>query len=1068
MRGRFRPALALRRLLVTRASQPLTLRADSEAEAVAFAAAVIGRAPRLTGSALVVETAEGWRFVEQNPQLRIALCASSALAERAPPRDGLLVLVPHAAGDPHASGQETSRGHVPILVVPRPSAWAMERALVRLGLDEARAERLTRQSGRSWSVFRRLNANRVPAWRPAWLAEPERRAIPLLALVDTFTDREGDREVVEHIAGWPFEAIERELRTLVASDDAPLLEIGPRFGPNRTFKAKSPLELLHLAGDRITSAEFDRFLGEAVRVLGEPDPALELPPNERWAANVRGKSRRFSDELLRALATALPRLAVRGPETGLSRLDVTVRIEQLVGGLLAKADRTRWLSLAPYLPDLAEAAPDIFLEAVEESLDAPDRPIAALFAESGSADVGRHYYACLLWALERLAWSPLRLRRVCEVLGALSALPRPENLANSPRRSLKNIFCPWLPQTDASVDQRLAVLDAWSASHPDIVFDLYSGMLPPVHHAVMFPNRRPEWRDEGLRAQRVTIAEYRRAVEAAADRAIASAVGHPERLARLVEDLDAVREAGREDALLAALARFAKQSLPDDARIPVWHALRERLFFDELRWQRPFPWRPSALPLTRIHRSLAPRDLVARYSWLFDAIFPDLPGAPTTHEARDRITWRQRIRAVRAIVQHEGIGGLFRLAEASPEILDLVGKAATRAGIDPRELVREAIARGVFSSDEDTPTAVTVRCAVYDAPIEARRPALELLIGHLAASGRPAREFARLLLPCLGEPALRDLVDAQPDEVRHELRMLRPTCDADIRALLDAGQPVRALKFLSPPNSTWSSVLLLETLEKLASVGPDQHGTLLGYNVEEAVERLEKDPIIDRSRLAQLEYALFPLLRSGFGAFVGALFDAVTSDPHFFVKLLTFAYRAEGEPRQELDERATLLAKYALNVLEAVDRAPGRRPDGTIDEKALRVFVDRTRKLAGKAGRLRVCEVHLGRILAHAPEDPDGAWPCRAVASVLDRRELERVREGFPIGVYRKRGVVTRRADEGGDQERALAARYRGLAHRHAVDFPRVAAMLERIAEAYDHDAARADEDRRGRLEGLW
>jgi hypothetical protein len=559
--GRQHPARELRRRLAESKGGPLILHADSEAEAVAFAAAVIGRAPRLAESALVVETAEGWRFVEQNPQLRIALCASSALAERAPARDDLLVLVPHAAGDPHARRQETDRRQVPILVIPRPAAWVMERALVRLGLDEPRAERLARQCGRSWSVFRRLNATPVPAWRPAWLTEPERRAIPLLALVDTFIDREGDREVVARIAGRPFEDIERELRILAVADDAPLLEIGPRFGPNRTFKAKPPLELLHLAGDRITSGEFERFLGEAARVLAEPS-------RRSGAVRFSGTSG-YSDHLHEALAAALPRLAVRGPETGLSRLDVASKIERLVGELLAKADRTRWLSLAPYLPELAEAAPDHFLEAVEESLDAPDRPIAALFDESGSASFGRHYYAHLLWALERLAWCPLRLRRVCDVLCALSALPRPENLANSPPGSLANIFRPWLPQTDASVDDRLAVLEALERDHADLVFDLHLSMLPATHRATTIPNQRPAWRGEGLRAGGVTIAEYRRAVEAAADRAIDSASGHPERLVRLVEQLDRVRKAGREDALLAALARFAKESPPTKRASPV-------------------------------------------------------------------------------------------------------------------------------------------------------------------------------------------------------------------------------------------------------------------------------------------------------------------------------------------------------------------------------------------------------------------------------------------------------------------------------------------------------------------
>ena len=47
--------------------------------------------------------------------------------------------------------------------------------------------------------------------------------------------------------------------------------------------------------------------------------------------------------------------------------------------------------------------------------------------------------------------------------------------------------------------------------------------------------------------------------------------------------------------------------------------------------------------------------------------------------------------------------------------------------------------------------------------------------------------------------------------------------------------------------------------------------------------------------------------------------------------------------------------------------------------------------------------------------------------------------------------------DEGGTQERDLAAKYRGWAQQRAFDFPYVSSVLEKIATGYDQKATWED-----------
>ena len=59
--------------------------------------------------------------------------------------------------------------------------------------------------------------------------------------------------------------------------------------------------------------------------------------------------------------------------------------------------------------------------------------------------------------------------------------------------------------------------------------------------------------------------------------------------------------------------------------------------------------------------------------------------------------------------------------------------------------------------------------------------------------------------------------------------------------------------------------------------------------------------------------------------------------------------------------------------------------------------------------------------------------------------------DGFMVGALDRRGVHSRALDEGGNQERKLAARYRRWA-RHRAEYPYVTGLLERIAVSYDEE----------------
>ena len=106
----------------------------------------------------------------------------------------------------------------------------------------------------------------------------------------------------------------------------------------------------------------------------------------------------------------------------------------------------------------------------------------------------------LLWALETLAWSRDHVGRVVPLLAQLDGLDpaselrpkenRSDRVANRPLASLKGIFRSWLPQTSATLDERLQVLDRLRESQGEVAWVVMVSMLPKLG-GVAVPHRQP-------------------------------------------------------------------------------------------------------------------------------------------------------------------------------------------------------------------------------------------------------------------------------------------------------------------------------------------------------------------------------------------------------------------------------------------------------------------------------------------------------------------------------------------------------------------------------------------------
>jgi hypothetical protein len=261
---------------------------------------------------------------------------------------------------------------------------------------------------------------------------------------------------------------------------------------------------------------------------------------------------------------------------------------------------------------------------------------------------------------------------------------------------------------------------------------------------------------------------------------------------------------------------------------------------------------------------------------------------------------------------------------------------------------------------------------------------------------------------------------------------------------------------------------LLATLLERFLAGEEMDGPLPDSStIQKIVGRLETSQAIDSQRLIGLEFHLIPALGYDNEHCAKTLYDELLSNPASYIELLKLIFRpATQKVTSEVSDKDKAAAQIAHRVLMHCKRVPGGRPDGTIDEAAFSNFIERGRTLASQADRIRVFDVHIGEIFAYAPVGEDGIWPFKAARELLDRPELNHMRDGLRTGLYNKRGMVTKGYVEGGTQERQLATSYRKQAAALHQSHPLLAAVLDQLADHYDRYGRHEDVEARLRNEG--
>jgi hypothetical protein len=1044
------------------------IKSRSKQEAYGFMLASIMTNDASSSRCLIVKSQESWDLMAQSN------CQS-------------LILIP-IGFQPNGLGCAVANKHIVLLAVDdidtqiasitlnRQPRLVREVAIQKIGFDERTASQLYQDTkGYLEPLLRHHLMQPIDYAAPNW---PRTTSPDVLFAVFFSTEwndnNDYDKRALEILSDLSYSQFETAVIELSKVEDPPVRLVG------NVWQVISKMDFWLLIAPLIAKPHLNRLEKVAADIMADFDPSYDLPSEERYMANIRGAIPHYSNRLKRGLADSLALVAIHGDEYAvhLGGERPSVQIAYWIRRLFEKYKDVRfWYSLGNCMRLIAEAAPEEFLDAVENALAGDSPIILGLFQAEGDGMFGGCYHSNLLWALELTSWDKKYLGRVSLCLARLSEIDPGGKWSNRPFNSLAEIYVGWINNTSATHEERIHIIDQLLIpQHPKITWKL---MLKLLLNSFQTSSGicKPEYREWSKGIERgTTINAYYKYVGAIVDLLIREARNiADDGLCDLVSNFGSYKKA-QQQAIFKLLLNISVKEMDEKARSEMLKKLRTTIAhhreFPDARWS----W-PSTLlnRLEEVYRHFDYEDLVKANTYLFNDFWPKfiepLKRKELNHNERDELITRQRTATVEAIFEKEDLKGLQRLI-SDCSYPGLVGSAAYESSLSQTLL---PIAFSWFGeNDKLGGFADGFFSKLVSENIEQASILLKESIEWL-----PVRKAKFLLLFPLSKETFNLVNDLPPEGIAAYWSELRNYYvsggDVDLNCyiatkLLENDRPLASVSALAQAlhgkkdTSKIESDLIASILIRIALDPTDIKCISMqdvSYDILKFIEFIQDSCMLKKEQIRQIEWAFLRMLRYE-GLTPRYLSQAVSEEPSFFAQLIIWVYQRNDngtDPAEELTEvQVKQRAEIAYELLDRLSIMPGSEGN-EINKNRLNEWIDQVRAILKNAGREDIGDDKLGYLLSKSPSGKDGIWPHEAVRTVIERIRSKCLEEAIECGKRYSGGMTSRHPYAGGEQERLLAKKYYAEAESIQLTSPRTANILRSIAKSYEWDAEREDRE---------
>jgi len=940
------------------------------------------------------------------------------------------------------------------ILIPLADGGTFAEELRKLGVDHREAYKLTTACGKSLNILRRMLADQ--AGRVTWPAFYDIAELIPIFFVQKFDDeKEGDQDVIAQLYGsGTYSNYKAALKKWSLIADHPVVQIANHW------RIVSAYDLLFIVGKYLTEEHFRRFETVFENVLAEHDPALDLKPEMRMAASLYKKESRYSNRLKDGLCQTLMLLSSRGLESGMNiNIDLNYFSERLVRKIFADNNLRFWQSIESKVHWLAEAAPKVFLEAMENLADHHPEVIAELFNDQNAGFFVPIYHTHILWALEVLAWEPSFLARVILLLGKINQLDKGKAYANRPSASLQNILRWWHPQTLASLIDRKNVVRLLIKRNHEAAFALLLSLAPQISDIAM-NTHKPVWRLKDYRKITFSEKDYVEGLQFNCESLLTLAGDEPARWNKVIKLVDDHTGELRQMIIAKAMDTEFEREKSEEFRETLRSLLRTHANAKkEGNWNLT---KQEQADLQSVYDKLV-LTIADKYGWYFNV------DTIETRKTGDDWEKQQKLMADK---RKEGLGKI--LAEGgSAAVLELAPKVKYpfSLGQTLAQLHAEAES-GIILKIAEEGNLATLALGYISGHIE--KHGLQWIELQVEKYGQqlPEDKLVIFYLTAEGSPSVWAAVEKRSSSfasiywntifTQYRTWVAKENKEACILNLN------KYKRYGSSINQIYDETAIRPEVIAETLIGYATDSTEQGINIRSEdwlIRKLYKyilNKNIPTEQLHQIEWYYFDMLKKDNRepSLIKYLYEDLANNPASFATLIKFSYLPKGSaPFEEIKNiipaNVQGRAKNAHDILNAWTLLPGSDGSGNYDFTVLRTYIKEAIVQCELVDRKQNGIRELGKLIGRA--DISGyAWPHPELCEIIEEMNNPKFSEGVNDGFFNRRAgeSMIRPASRFDDNGKQAGLRLRERAAELSSMYPVTAGIVDQIAESKLHWAA--------------
>ena len=934
-------------------------------------------------------------------------------------------------------------------------------SLVNSGIDDRRAEQLSRETARNITILRRTLG--IDYTCPEW-AKPEniREIIPAIMVARWSEALDGDKELISLIAGESYDSYIARLHKWLHKDDSPVVTIDGKW------RLYSPYEAFGYAASYITTADFTNYKEAINRITSDNDPdAIE----KMSTTDLRfwDHKQNYSGWIKEGLFQTAILISLMDNREDLSlSVSPSEWIDRLISSILDNSTIEWWYSNKFVLGLIAEASPRSYIKFIQNDLRKEDSIIKRLFTPKGVNNLlgPQEDYTHILFSLQAMLWEEEWLLPISCILADLSRIENDSNLYNKPITALYEAYAIWRPQTYAKTPIRLQALETIGKKYPQQAFDLYFKLIDGLDHATVSCTHPMKWRCYNYSHVNVSQQDICDSITRMCKLIISVCDCSEEQICKMLNLADQLVLGSNNRQLLFEYVVAHKDNFIGNFAITntLRHTIYRHTTYADTDW---------ALSKDEIDRwrsllsMLEPENLLDRFRWIFKDSYVDIVEIDKRHLGWEETFEQSCIYKYNAIAQIEqsygfnGIRQFVKMVGCPNEVGEAYAyKADTTTYRNVLDLMLEDSEESIISFAKGFFRHYTFRNGIDNV--------IALLHSLDIKKYETVIVIPITVTPCACQ-SMWDYIKTLPNHIQKEYWtnlnvgiIYEENAGFIVKRMIEYKRFDRALDIIyhsSHKNIQFDTTIIEETIIGIIKASDSNLFSRMQYELAKVVYLLDKREDANLQTLYSIEVLLYRLLEHHGNINDTKFIKEIMSNPESLMEIIDKTYLSSDENERAVEfEQVKNDNSYALlgwHIFYTLRQTPFVDSNNTIDEVALNNYIDQLQTLGNAKHKIKGVNTVIGELLGNYPETED--YPSIPICDIIERLNNKEVNNGFRTRLYNKRGVTVRPAYEGGTLEKNEADKYKKYADKIRYTHPIACSIFDDLSRDYYQIAKNED-----------